>query len=396
MEVCQAETKNGEYEPFRPTRNRVSDILDALRAITHLDLRYAPPCWLDNPDNDASNFIPVANGLYDIRKFKLWSPTPMFFSTTGSPVKYIPNAPSPRVWYEFLDSLWPTDDESKATLQELMGLLLTGDTSYQKIFLLVGPKRAGKGTIAWVTKEMLGHDNVAGPTLSSLAEHFGLQALTEKSVAIFGDAKLSGRADQGIITERLLTISGEDSVTIDRKFREPWTGKFTTRFFIHSNELPRLNDNSGALLGRFIVLTLERSFLGQEDRHLKKKLQAELPGILCWAIEGLHRLQKRGHFIQPKSAIEAIDELYDLTSPLTAFLDDKCQIGAGNIISCQRLYDAWCSWCDTQGQKPNTLQTFGRDLRAALPWLRISQKRTNQGRFRHYEGITLKDNGDPI
>ncbi len=83
-----------------------------------------------------------------------------------------------------------------------------------------------------------------------------------KTVAIISDARLSGRSDQAIITERLLSISGEDAQTVDRKMLEPVTTKLLTRFTIISNELPRLEDASGALSGRMLVLQLAKSFYG--------------------------------------------------------------------------------------------------------------------------------------
>ena len=57
-----------------------------------------------------------------------------------------------------------------------------------------------------------------------------------------------------IAVERLLSISGEDSITVDRKYRAPWTGRLPTRFLILTNELPRFADSSGALASRFVLL----------------------------------------------------------------------------------------------------------------------------------------------
>ncbi len=42
------------------------------------------------------------------------------------------------------------------------------------MLLIVGPTRGGKGTIARVLTHLIGPDNVAGPTLASLASNFGL------------------------------------------------------------------------------------------------------------------------------------------------------------------------------------------------------------------------------
>ena len=59
---------------------------------------------------------------------------------------------------------------------------------------------------------------VVAPTLASLVQNIGLAPLIGKPLAIVGDARIGARADQAVITERLLSISGEDFMTIDRKF----------------------------------------------------------------------------------------------------------------------------------------------------------------------------------
>ena len=88
---------------------------------------------------------------------------------------------------------------------------------------------------------LVGKGNAAGPTLASLGTNFGLAPLLGKPLALVSDARLGG-SDVHQIVERLLSISGEDMLTIDRKYREPWTGKLPSRFLILSNELPRFGD----------------------------------------------------------------------------------------------------------------------------------------------------------
>jgi hypothetical protein len=140
--------------------------------------------------------------------------------------------------------------------------------------------------------------------------------LIGRRVAIISDARLAGRADQHAISERLLSISGEDTITVDRKYREAWTARLQIRFLILSNELPRLADASGALAGRFIVLVLIHSFYGREDLGLTDRLLTELPGISNWSIAGWQRLSERRHFVQPNSALNAVRQLEYLGSPI--------------------------------------------------------------------------------
>jgi putative DNA primase/helicase len=381
------------FVPFNPDKTKVANVLEALAAVAQLPDTAIAPTWLvDTPHPPANEFLACANGLLHLPTRVLVPSTPAFFGLNAVGYPYDPAAPKPEAWLQFLASLWPDDQTSIDTLQELFGLLLTADTSQQKAFLLVGPPRSGKGTILRVLIRMLGQWNVAGPTLSSLTQNFGLQPLIGKPLAIISDARLGGRADASIVVERLLAITGEDAITIDRKNREAWTGRLPTRFLVLTNELPRLADVSGALASRFIIFVMTNSFLGREDAGLAGKLIAELGGILNWSIDGRDRLAARGHFIQPVSAKQAVEELANLASPIGAFVRDRCVVGPAHAVETDALYGAWTAWCAEQHRDhPGTVQTFGRDLRAAVPGLEITQPRDHETgkRVRYYQGVGL-------
>jgi putative DNA primase/helicase len=242
-----------------------------------------------------------------------------------------------------------------------------------------------------VLREVVGIANCCSPTLAGLGTEFGLWPLLDKLVAFISDARLSGRTDSAIVVERLLSVSGEDAQTVNRKHLAQVTTKLPTRFVILTNELPKLNDPSGALVGRFVVLRLIKSWFGQEDHNLTAKLLSELPGILLWAIEGWQRLNHRGRFVQPATASQLIDDLEDLGSPIGAFLRDCCEVRPGCNVSTLDLYDRWKQWCEDAGRRDGgTRQLFGRDLRAAVPTITQTQPRSEDGRIRMYEGIRLK------
>ena len=268
-------------------------------------------------------------------------------------------------WLKFLKELWGDDTETIDALQELFGYLVSGDTKQQKIFLFVGPKRGGKGTIGRVLTRMLGRHNVAGPTLANLGTNFGLQDLICKPVAIISDARIGKKTDVSLIAERLLSISGEDLQTVDRKYLEHWSGYLPTRFVILTNELPSITDASGALASRFQVLMLHKSFYGKEDALLTEKLCEELPGIFNWALDGLQKLRGRGAFKQPSASNDAIQELEDLASPVGAFIRDRCTLGPDKTVEINALYKEYRQWCLDSGMHTLSRQMFGRDLRAS-------------------------------
>jgi putative DNA primase/helicase len=385
----QCKTGVGKGEKVKPNTALVSGVIDALTAHAQLDRRISAPYWLDNrSDLPAGELIACANGLLHLPTLKLLPHTPAFFTNSAVDFVFDPNAPAPGRWLKFLAELWPDDPQAIETLQELLGYCLTADTSQQKMFLLVGPPRSGKGTIARMLRQLLGIDNTVAPTLAQLSSNFGIAPLIGKRVAIISDARLGKRTDQHVIAERLLSITGEDAITADRKYLSAWTGRLQTRFVILSNELPQLEDPSGALASRFVVLTLRQSFYGREDHELFERLLPELPGILSWAIEGWRRLSERGSFVMPASSANDLQQLEDLGSPIKVFVRDHCDLGAGHTVEARVLFESWRDWCCQQNRNPGTAEQFGKDLRAAVPGIKVAQPRAT-GRRRVYEGIGL-------
>lgn len=388
---------------FEVTARVTSDVLEQVKAQALLRGATSPPQWIGKPlmlveDEylEERDLLVAHNGLIHLPslvagKKHMLPCTPLMFCLNALDYDFEEEAERPEAWLRFLRELWPTDPDSIETLQEWFGLCLVPDTSHQKILGMFGPKRSGKGTICRVLSGLVGRANVAGPTFSSLATNFGLSALLNKSLAIISDARLSSRVDQAVVVERLLSISGEDALTVDRKYLEPMTVQLPTRLMIVSNELPRLNESSGALVGRMIILRLTESFYGNEDRTLTGKLLKERPGILLWAIQGWQRLVDRGYFIQPDSGYELASELEELSSPVGTFVGECCEIGAQYRTELRGLFTAWRTWCDRCGRKePGTEQGFGRDLLAAVPALRRRKLRNGDTRSRAYDGIRLK------
>jgi len=395
LDRCYVMTEDGGRRQIKPNDAMVRDTAAALRAATHLASDVTAPAWLGSaPELAPQDILACRNVLLHLPTQTRINLSPDFFTHNAVEFAHEPDAPAPALWLYFLDQLWTDDAASIEALQEFTGYLLTPDTSQQKGLLIIGPKRSGKGTIARVLSGLIGASNIVNPTLSGLGMNFGLEPLIGKRLALISDAHLDTGMMQHVIVERLLSIIDEDSITVDRKYSSAWTGRLQTRFIIHSNELPRLSDASGALVSRFIVLVLRESFYGREDPGLAKKLLTELPAILNWAIAGWRRLQRRGAFVQPGSAESVVEELEALGSPIGAFIAECCIKGELHQTPAKDLFGAWCDWCSEHGyRRPGTTQTLGRDLRAAHPGLRDSKPRGGGPRGLVYVGIGLNERG---
>ncbi|MFE7036361.1 phage/plasmid primase, P4 family [Streptomyces sp. NPDC057621] len=386
--------KDGETEErdWAPTKQKISNLLDALGSITLLPTDLDAPAWLDDQgagEQEESPIVACENGLLRIRDRALLPHSPGFFNLVSVPFTYDPTAAAP-TWERFLAQLWPDDPDAVHAVQEWFGYVLSGRTDQQKILLMVGPTRSGKGTIARVLKELVGKENLAGPTLAGLGTNFGLSTLVGKPLAVISDARLDGNSNNSQVVERLLTISGEDTIDVDRKYRAVWTGKLPTRLMILSNELPHFGDSSGVIAKRFVLLNMTVSWLGKEDPTLMDKLTAEMPGILNWALEGLARLQRTGRITEPKSSREAVTTMQDTASPTSAFVRERCATGPTCSVPVDALWTVWREWAEDNGVRAGTKQVFGRNLLSVVPQLNRTRPRDAYGQqVATYSGITL-------
>jgi putative DNA primase/helicase len=375
----------GVAKPWSPTRKRIGDLLEALSALVILSDDIATPCWTDGREMD-NPIVAVTNGLLDISSKELHAHTPRYFNQTSVPFNYNPKAPSPQKWFAFLDELWPQEPDAVNVLGEWFGYVISGRLDLHKILLTVGPTRGGKGVIARILAALIGKRNVCGPTLNSLGGDFGLAPLLGKSLAVISDARFVGK-NGGIVVERLLSISGEDTLTVNIKYREQWNGKLSCRLHIISNELPKLGDASTAIVGRFVLLPLSRSWLGKENHGLEVELCAELPGILNWSLEGLERLTftNGNRFTRIAAADEAIIAMRDLASPVGAFVRERCVVGPREKDGSERasdvdvLYSAYKTYCEDSELPKLSKALFGRDLRAVAPSVRKTRPRAKEG-----------------
>lgn len=397
LDKCKKAGKQGALVPFNPSPASVSGAIDAIKSIVHLanHPNTKPPIWLEDYADTkpvASKLISLQNGIFHLEDSILLPHSLGFFTQNSLPFAYDPRATSP-VWHQFLQSVWPDDQESIDTLQEMFGYILSGDTRQQKFFNIIGPRRSGKGTINKVLVALLGQHNTVAPELGELCDTFGLQPWLGKLLASFTDARAPERNRSAVVSQ-LLRIVGGDTITVNRKNKESWNGYLPTRLVIYSNEVLQLTENSNALTGRMIVLKMSKSFFNKEDTDLAHKLEQELGGIFNWAMEGLkRRVARGGHFIQPQSGKEYLDLMSELGNPMGTFAEDALEFDPLTYTRKEDVFACWKHWALKKSMAPGTEQAFKRRFLAATQEhfvrsevIQIDGQRTNV-----YQGIRLND-----
>ncbi len=380
---------------FKPTIKKVDEIMAAIQVKTLVPDRFKPYGDIRSGEPMPGFTISCQNGLLDLCAGTLSAHSDQWLILNSLPFPYDPSLPEPIHWVQFLKSLWPDDDHQEggaiATLQEMLGYLVSGRTDMQKIFLLIGPPRSGKGTIAYVIENLIGAQNYVGVQFAQLTEPTGMQVLIGKTVMMIPDARSAYAPNLGAVTERLLNISGEDVMSVRRKYLGDWTGALSTRVVISTNEIPRLHDMSGAIATRFVPIRMMESFLGREDVDLKKKLQPELPQILKWAVDGARRLYDRGRFVIPVTATEVLDEVAEAAAPHLGFIRERLVRDPDAELTKQQLYSEFRKWCAENGHQACAENIFAQRIRMAVPDLKECHPR---GQPRCWRGIWVRREGD--
>ena len=293
----------------------------------------------------------------------------------------------PDAWIRYLKSIWGSDSQSIELVHQLLGYLLSGRHDMQKIFVLLGPPRAGKGTLLNLIQSIFREQ--AGPfKVAALDQLFSLQGMLGKSVAYDPDVRRASSMfkSEGQMVERLLSISAHDTQTIPRKNLTDVHAALPARLLLAANPPFGLTDVGGALASRFVILTFPRSFLGHEDTNLGAALEAEIPAIVALALDGLDRLDKVGHFVEPASSAEERESVERAQNPMIGFLEDMCETG-DHVTECGKMFAAAQAWREANGHRRMSNQGFSEFMRQKG----FHQVRTGSdgARIRVYKGIRL-------
>jgi putative DNA primase/helicase len=383
--------------PFLPNDRDVKTVLPVLqpfegKVFVADDLE--PPAWLHGAGNkpDPKSLIVLKNWIVNLETSATFPHSADFFTTTGLPFEYDPGAKCPR-WERFVVELFP-DNATRRELQKAVGYLLSSDRTMQKVFLVIGPQRSGKGTLMHVLTALLGKENTISCDLNDMGSDFGKAQLINKKAAFFTDERLRG--DTSAIVRWLLKLSGEDDVSIQRKYKDVWQGRPSVRLWISSNETPSFDDASGVIASRFIVFRLTQSFLGREDLELESKLLAELPGIFNWAMEGLRMLREDGKFKLLAQTEEDAQRMRDIASPVLAFARHRLIVcPPDKHIEIAELYEGYVDWCKANGHRSQSCPKFIGTLKDDNPGkLKEARKGPRSGQVRVLQGIGWQHEGD--
>ncbi|WP_425045239.1 DNA primase family protein [Primorskyibacter sp. S87] len=349
--------------PFKPNLRFVAETLDAIRAAVAWDIEEIDGVVWEGKSPFAGPMISVRNGILNIRTGKLYDHTPRLFNVTAVNAEWHGTGNvGASAWGKFIKSITPADPSQIELVQEFLGYSLTQDTHMQKGLMLIGPKRSGKGTILRTAGKLLGAGSVHSIPTEQFGKSFPLMGAEKAAIISLPDIRTDKETRFGPVAETILTAIGEDTATIQRKHLPPWIGRLTAKWWGMANSVPRLRDNDGVLATRFLFCQLETSFFGKEDTDLMERIEGDLDSVLVWAVQGLRRLHKNGHFTETSRGSKMAEKARVRQDPIGAFVEEYLTFSPSHHEAKDALFAAFFLWAERQGMTGWSKAGFFKEL----------------------------------
>ena len=202
---------------------------------------------------------------------------------------YDPAAPAPVAFNKFLDRVLP-DLAVRERVQEYIGYTLLPDAPHQIAQFWLGSGANGKGVLANIVQAL--HHRVAAVNLDDL-DGFNLTEVVHASLIYCDEAP-----QQRINDRTFKMVTAAETVTINRRYRDPISTRVMGKWLILGNHLPEITDHSEGFWRRLDIIPFDVSIpLAERVPNLAGHIiDRELGGVLNWAVEGAVRLLARGRF----------------------------------------------------------------------------------------------------
>ena len=306
------------------------------------------------------------------------------------PVAYLPDAPEPKRWLQFLGELLYPEDIP--TVQEYFGYCLLPTTRAQKMLMIIGKGGEGKSRIGVVLSALFGDSLYAGSIAKVATNRFARADLEHKLLLVDDDMKLEALPETNTIKA---IVTSEIPMDLERKGIQSYQGAMYARLIGFGNgSLKSLYDRSYGFYRRQLILkTKDRPDSREDDPYLSEKLLKELNGIFLWALEGLRRLMANGYnFTVSERAKRNLDESIYESNTVNGFLESEgyIKIEAGFSCSTKELYEVYLNWCEDNAypsmSKGSFVQQMG--MQAEQYGMAASNNLYENGkRLRGYEGV---------
>jgi phage/plasmid primase, P4 family, C-terminal domain len=324
---------------------RVNGCINRFRTLVNVSI--------DDFDNNP-DVVNCKNGVVNLQTGEITPHSREQRFTYCIPVAYRPEAFS-QEWADYLAGVVGGGQEVIDYLQLALGYSMTGHTREEILFYLFGPPRSGKGTISEIFMSLMPSPLSTGVDFNSFTakregdvSNFDLAPL-KPSRLVFASESLRG---QSLNPAKIKQLTGGDRVRACFKHKDFFEYRPQFKVWMLSNWPVNGDPEDDALWGRVRVITFPNSFLGNEDKTKKSRLQKPdaLEAILAWGIKGAMDWYALG-----AKGLTTPDVIKNVTQEQRAELDyvqqwlDECCEAIEEAKDCwesnEDVINSYTAWC---------------------------------------------------
>lgn len=340
------------------SRRNVSPIRRALEASATM-----PYFVTDAQELDRDHFkLGVKNGVIDLRTGELIPPHPDHLITKRADVTYYPDAPCPR-WRQFLKEIFLGDESLIEYIQRCVGYSLTGDTREQCFFFLYGVGANGKGTFGEIIKAIIGEYSTSIEFKTLMAGEGSkvgddLAPLRGMRLLVASESEQGKRLNEALVKQ----VTGGDPVRVRHLFGRYFTFYPAFKIWLMANHKPIITGTDRGIWRRVRLIPFNARFEdAAADKTLPQQLQAELSGILAWAVEGCIRWQQKG-LAMPEAVQRATEDYRSEMDTLGTFLAEMTVDGMQYKVTAKSFYSAYKEFMADNGMNPMSQFALSRAM----------------------------------
>jgi len=257
---------------------------------------------------------------------------------------------------EFILSACHDDPAMMDYVAEAMGSTVTGDKTWRKAILLVGPKGSGKSTFQSLLTRVF-HPAWAAVEPEKWAENFAMESMVGKTLYIASET-------ENFPAKEFKAVVASDMINVTRKGKPSINMIPRGRLIIATNEPPRYRDDpSGAIADRLCCIPWDvqaETKPGGINTDLVEQIvgnPAELLQMVDFVIEGAVRLVQRGRFMPDAEAPAPVRMLkarvIASNNPVSSFVEafDVKAANAGEHTPKFEVYPLYVKHCQATGVK---------------------------------------------
>lgn len=297
-----------------------------------------------------ANLIAFKNGVYNIENGEFLDFSPDYIITNKINWNYNPSAKS-ELAENTLRKLACNDEKIKTLLEEVIGYCFYRYNELGKAFILTGDKSNGKSTFLDMISYLLGAENISSLDLAELGERFKTAELFGKLANIGDDIKGDFIPDLAIF-KKLVT---GDRVNVERKGLNPFEFNNYSKMLFSANKIPRVKDETGAVLRRLIIVPFNAKFekgSSDYDPYIKYKLRTSevMEYLILVGLKGLKNVLENKGFTMSEKVEAELQEFDEMNNPILMYVQDY-----GDEIlnhTTNEVYLSYVSYCKESGLNP--------------------------------------------